>query len=433
MKNSVFLYINYLKKMVRSPLRMILTLSGLTLAIIILMSGLIFSETYYAYKLAEIKSYKDNNAIVVDGAYDFEIYEQVSSLENRDRFIELEGANFYKAKEIKIDNYTIPIFVKEIRVNEFNQKFIKKIDNITSRHKTDLMFGRLIDEEDIEYKSKVAVVDENFAEIVYGSKDVVGQIITLPIYKVNPENSFMEISYYEKLEIIGVVKSNDKITLNEDEIKEKFLKGENVYEFYIYTPLTLKIDEKENEEYTMRITTFSKDENYKKNISKVEEYLANYSSHNNYESYNYYNLKSRVDSEIHDLRQMILYVVIFLFFIASISIINTMLFSIKERINEIGIRKAIGAFNENIIVQFLFEGSIYGFLASIIGVVISILTASLIFVLINGYEKWNTYLVVSLNSIVIAVLTSFLIGIIASIIPAFYASKIKITNAIKYD
>lgn len=62
MAEYFLLYINYLQKVIRSHLRLILTLSGLVLSVIVLFIGLVFSETYFASKYSTIEIYNKNKA-----------------------------------------------------------------------------------------------------------------------------------------------------------------------------------------------------------------------------------------------------------------------------------------------------------------------------------------------------------------------------------
>lgn len=59
-------------------------------------------------------------------------------------------------------------------------------------------------------------------------------------------------------------------------------------------------------------------------------------------------------------------------------------------------------------------------------------TASGIYIIMDGYDRWNTFLVVSDKAVLLAFLSSMLVCVFASILPAIYASRIKITDAIKY-
>ena len=140
-----------------------------------------------------------------------------------------------------------------------------------------------------------------------------------------------------------------------------------------------------------------------------------------------------VASQIEESRTTMVYAMFFVFTISGLCIMNTMMFSVKERINEIGIRKAIGAFNSDIVTQFLFEGFIYGIISGVLGVIISSWLLSVGFLALKDNFIGVDRIVISFETICLAITISILVGIIASLIPAIYASRIKISAALKFD
>jgi putative ABC transport system permease protein len=103
--------------------------------------------------------------------------------------------------------------------------------------------------------------------------------------------------------------------------------------------------------------------------------------------------------------------------VGGIGIMNIMLVSVTERTREIGIRKAIGATNRQILRQFLLEGFVLTIGAGILGVIVSLL----INLLLRLYTSWKP--VVSVPLLLIAVGVSVASGIIFSLIPAIKAAR----------
>lgn len=104
-------------------------------------------------------------------------------------------------------------------------------------------------------------------------------------------------------------------------------------------------------------------------------------------------------------------------FVGGIGIMNIMLVAVIERTREIGIRKAIGATNRQIFVQFLIEAGIIGFIGGVIGVILSIL-ADLIISYFSSIRP-----AISWQIVVISVLTATLAGLIFGAMPAIRASR----------
>ncbi len=113
--------------------------------------------------------------------------------------------------------------------------------------------------------------------------------------------------------------------------------------------------------------------------------------------------------------------------VGGIGIMNIMLVSVKERIKEIGLRKAIGARRRDILIQFLIESSLLTFSGGIAG----ILMGSGISVLISTMAGW--LLIISLPAILISSVFSILIGIGFGLWPAVQASRLRPIEALRYE
>ena len=428
------LLLNYLKKIVRSPSRMMLTLSGLTISVVVLMTGLVFSETYLKSKVAEIEIYKTNYATVLEGRTDYDVYQKVNDLGSKRNVMELTSGVKHYVKKINQQGKKIDISVSDIRTNALNPDFLPDMSEngtYASRYKGALLYGRLITTRDIDEENKVTVIDSELAKFLFNTENAVGKRITFPVYKLDTATGTMDADYYEELNVIGVISASESTRKMIDGIfqsKEK----DGLLEFYIYTPLSLKIAGKTNDDYTMHVVSYSEKEKYNEDSSAIVQ-LCSSSLFGTYTCYTYKTLLEEIQTEMESIRKMLFYIVIFMFVISAVSIVNTMMFSVKERINEIGIRKAIGAFDFDIIVQFLAEGLFYGIVSSVVGILLSLLLSSDIFLLLKENFLSTVYLVISKETVLLSFISSTTIGILAGIIPAVYASRIKITEAIKYD
>ncbi|MDO8261414.1 MAG: ABC transporter permease, partial [Candidatus Magasanikbacteria bacterium] len=118
--------------------------------------------------------------------------------------------------------------------------------------------------------------------------------------------------------------------------------------------------------------------------------------------------------------------------VGGIGIMNIMLVSVTERTREIGLRKAIGANNQNILYQFLMEAITVTFLGGIIGIISGIIISFLVAVIAQalGYD-WEFS--ISLLSIVLGVGVSAGVGVVFGLYPARKASLLEPVEALRYE
>jgi putative ABC transport system permease protein len=116
---------------------------------------------------------------------------------------------------------------------------------------------------------------------------------------------------------------------------------------------------------------------------------------------------------------------IFAMLVGGFGIANIMFVSVKERTNQIGIQKSLGAKNYFILIEFLIEAIILCLLGCAMGL---LLVWSIIAILGSAFD-FVFYL--SLKNIVIGVCTSIVIGVISGFLPALSASRLNPVDAIR--
>ena len=113
--------------------------------------------------------------------------------------------------------------------------------------------------------------------------------------------------------------------------------------------------------------------------------------------------------------------------IGGIGIMNIMLASVLERTKEIGIIRAIGATQEDVILQFLTESVLVSLGGGIIGILLGILS-SYVLEIATGIET-----ILSLSSILISFFVATFIGLIFGIAPARSAANKSPIEAIRHE
>jgi macrolide transport system ATP-binding/permease protein len=113
--------------------------------------------------------------------------------------------------------------------------------------------------------------------------------------------------------------------------------------------------------------------------------------------------------------------------VGGIGIMNIMLVSVKERTKEIGLRKALGARNVEVLFQFLVEALLICLIGGGIGIFFG-LTFSL---LLNHVGGWLA--IISWSTVLVAVLVSAGSGVVFGLWPAWQASKLSPIEALRYE
>jgi putative ABC transport system permease protein len=113
--------------------------------------------------------------------------------------------------------------------------------------------------------------------------------------------------------------------------------------------------------------------------------------------------------------------------VGGIGILAVMLITVKERTREIGIRRAVGAKRKDILIQFLFEALVLSMSGGIIGIIIGILTSTII----GSLAKWPV--VTPLYSVLASFLFAMMVGIFFGVYPAKRAAQLRPIDALRNE
>lgn len=125
-------------------------------------------------------------------------------------------------------------------------------------------------------------------------------------------------------------------------------------------------------------------------------------------------------------------------FVASIGIINTMVMSIYEQTREIGINKAVGASNSQILVIFLIQSGLIGLIGGVLGlsiVFVATFIADPFIVDILNQKGFTTeqYFTFDPKLMLVIIISCILVGIIAGVYPAIKAARLDPVKALRYE
>ena len=122
--------------------------------------------------------------------------------------------------------------------------------------------------------------------------------------------------------------------------------------------------------------------------------------------------------------------------VGAVGIANTMFTSVLEKTKEIGIMKAIGAKNKDILLIFLFNAGLIGFVGGLGGVILGYFGSGLVSSMGSSggmTSKIFGTAVVTPELLIGALLFSVIIGMVAGAIPAYNASRMNPVDALRYE
>ncbi|MFC1787523.1 ABC transporter permease [Halobacteriota archaeon] len=111
---------------------------------------------------------------------------------------------------------------------------------------------------------------------------------------------------------------------------------------------------------------------------------------------------------------------------------NAMLMSVMERTHEIGIMKAIGATNSNIILLFLTEAGMISLVGGILGCILGIITATLVSIGVSFYIGMDMPAIITPEVAIGSLAVAILVGVISGLYPARRAAKMSPVEAVRY-
>lgn len=294
--------------------------------------------------------------------------------------------------------------------NSFSSSFQGVSSSLPNVEKVTLKSGRFFSKEEEINLSRVAVLGYNRANDLFPSVDPVGKSITLK-----------NLNFI----VIGVMNEKGSSSFsNPDDLifvplftGQKLLLGINYLNF-----VRVKIDNEGNLERAVA--------DIKSTIR--EQHNIKDPANDDFSVRNTAQALSILTNITNVLKYFLVSIAAISLVVGGVGIMNIMLIAVNQRIREIGLRKAVGAKNNNIIYQFLIESVAITLSGGILGIIIGILISYLAAIIIRSLgNTWE--FIITWQSVMLATSVTIAIGIIFGMYPARKASKVSPMEALRYE
>lgn len=119
--------------------------------------------------------------------------------------------------------------------------------------------------------------------------------------------------------------------------------------------------------------------------------------------------------------------------VGGIGIMNIMLVAVTERTREIGLRKAVGATNNDILEQFLIESVLLTFLGGVIGIAMGAGVVGLVYFVLSRFFSIGWVFAFPISAVILGLAVSGIAGIAFGIYPARQAARKSPIDALRYE
>ncbi len=265
--------------------------------------------------------------------------------------------------------------------------------------------GRFFNEQEVKAREKVAVLGTTVVKELFGSADPVGEKI-----KINLIN----------FRVIGILPAKGGGTFrDQDDI--------------VLIPVTTAMYRVFGKDYinTIYVEAGASDvlEEAEDSISSliIKTHRLGKNREDAFQIRNMAEMKKAMENTTQTMSLLLGSIAAISLLVGGIGIMNIMLVSVTERTREIGLRKAIGANQKDIMVQFLIEAVLMSLIGGASGIILGVGTAALI----NLIAGWSVRIMPA--SVALATIFSLAIGILFGLWPAKKAAELNPIEALRYE
>ncbi len=314
------------------------------------------------------------------------------------------------AKEVKGISQVAPSVSKQYQIVAGNQNWTTSVQGTTPEYQlvrnTGVQSGSFITNRDLDTRNRVAVIGTTVATNLFGDANAVGQTI-----RIN-NAPFQVVGILEsKGQSAGGQDQDDTVIVPLTTAQERLMGISYIQMISVQAENTEVIDQVQND-----LTSLLRSR-HKITADKPDDFSVR----------NMVSVMNTAAETTQTITLLLGNIAAISLLVGGIGIMNIMLVSVTERTREIGIRKALGAKYQDILLQFLIEAVVIGVVGGSIGILLGV-GASYIISLIAG---WKT--VISPLAIIAAFVFSVGVGLFFGIYPARKAALLDPIDALRYE
>ncbi len=271
--------------------------------------------------------------------------------------------------------------------------------------------GEIFYESDIRQKSSVAIIGSKVKEELFGDSDAVGQNITIK------DRKFRIVGAYPPRGQLAFFNVDDLVLIPYTTAQSYLLGIDHYHEIITRAASPDLVDQ------TVRDIELTLRESH--NITDPEK--------DDFFIVTQQGLVDQIKIITQTFTAFLALVVAISLVVGGIGIMNIMLVSVTERTREIGLRKAIGATNRDILTQFLLESVLLTSAGGVIGIAIGLGLSLGISVVLSQFLGINWEFSIPIAGIVLGLGVSGLVGLIFGLYPARHAARKDPIEALRYE